>query len=602
MSLRWLLPVLVGWWLASWPYRGVTHDSILYTAEALRLLQPDNFRHELFMMFGSQGSYTIFPRLHAWLIADFGVRTAGLILSFTGKIVWVSAFLWLVCSARSWWVRTFALLFLCMQSTVYDALNVFSYAESFATPRLFAEASVLLAAGSLARGRQLAGLVLAVLAVFFHPLMGLGFLAVSCFCLFASGYRRVRWVIGTGLAGSCCVVLVLAANGLAPFSALLRTFDAEWLKVSHARFPELIAEHWSWILAGTYGANFFLLGLAGARADRANRILFWSVCVAGFSAIMIWIAGSNLGNLLVTQLQPWRIIWVVKVLSCLALAQLLCGGALSTQHGRSESAFLLAGFLLDSPVSLPIMMLGVMIGRITKKSAIVSPALDVVSGCVALLSAALAVHRLQMDYLSVSVQAAWILPSVICAVILVVALFVTGRGSESIWRKGALLALLTASLTAGGWAWFSGYSNPFRAYRTEGIPALQREIPEGAVVLSDGGLPWVWFDLRRAHYVSDTQLAGIVFSRQTAVEGYRRMHRLLQTSFPGAKFGWSAEPLELAPGQQVPLSSILFLCEDPALDFVVLKGRYPAGKVFPMGERSAVSVFSCALLRDRERT
>lgn len=66
--------LLAGLWLWAHPYRGLTHDAILYSAQALSHLYPEIFRSDIFFVYGSQDDYTLFSRIYAFLIGWLGLE------------------------------------------------------------------------------------------------------------------------------------------------------------------------------------------------------------------------------------------------------------------------------------------------------------------------------------------------------------------------------------------------------------------------------------------------------------------------------------------------------------------------------------------------
>lgn len=604
LELRPLL-VLCGFWFAQWPFTGVQHDASLYTLEALKHLQPGAFANELFLKFGSQGNYTLFPALYAALIRNFGIETSALLVTLSGKTIWVVSFvrlLWLLGGGTR---ALLALGLLCLHSTSYDYFNVFFYGESLPTPRLLAEALVLLSAGCLVQGRQVLAAVLVLLAVSLHPLMSLFFLPVIAVQVFLKGTTRLRILVVLSVVGIAAVVLLLALQGMVPFSYLLVRFDPEWLTLGRERFPDILPEFWSIGHVGLVGSFFFLVGLSAFRLDSPFRPLFRSVCVAGPAILAVWALGGSFGNVLITQLQPWRFIWIVQVLSCLALAQLLHD---STQRGgraRVEAAFLLAGFAVEASTSLPIMVLGVVLGQIMERSAQLGQGaracVEGLTVCATLAAMTLALHRVNADLEGATRLGGCLL--LLFALFLLIVLWLVcpapgkGAAGERSIRSLVATSLSCGALCCGILAWGWGFADPLRQIDRTSAKALQKSIPEQAVVLSDLGVEWVWFDLRRSHYASSKQLAGTVFSRETAVEGRRRVLRLVEAAFPQARLGWFDEPVARPASGFLPMRSIVFLCQDPVLDFIVLDGKYLHAQVFSSGRGHGISLFSCEGLR-----
>lgn len=131
------------------------------------------------------------------------------------------------------------------------------------------------------------------------------------------------------------------------------------------------------------------------------------------------------------------------------------------------------------------------------------------------------------------------------------------------------------------------------------VQTLQARIPSQAVVLSDRGADWSWFVLHRSFYASHVQLFGAVFSRQNAVEGFRRRQFICSVNAGFCKRVTSAIPYGEASVRLLTDAEAMRLCQEPALDFLVLRGNFSyAVEVVEDSTGQANSVIACAPLRD----
>ena len=69
------------------------HDNILYLAQALARLQPDIYRGDIYLAWGSQDQYTVFSPLYAWLIAHFGLQWANMSLVIVSQVLFLAGML-----------------------------------------------------------------------------------------------------------------------------------------------------------------------------------------------------------------------------------------------------------------------------------------------------------------------------------------------------------------------------------------------------------------------------------------------------------------------------------------------------------------------------
>jgi hypothetical protein len=129
------------------------------------------------------------------------------------------------------------------------------------------------------------------------------------------------------------------------------------------------------------------------------------------------------------------------------------------------------------------------------------------------------------------------------------------------------------------------------------VQELQKNIPPGAVVANDisGGVEFTWFQLGRASYASQLQMAGALFNRNTALEGVRRLELLHEAGFPDSRAEWG----QVNDGQSTPLTqgAIVRLCQDPALDYVLASNEHAGAKLYYVDNRPVVSLFTCSDLR-----
>ena len=131
----------------------------------------------------------------------------------------------------------------------------------------------------------------------------------------------------------------------------------------------------------------------------------------------------------------------------------------------------------------------------------------------------------------------------------------------------------------------------------DSLPSLTRHMPVDAVVYWENDATVTWFALGRANYASKLQTAGIVFSRQTAIEGKRRMDRLAALGQEDGILDWRGNASRLP---RASIEGLVHLCHDPVLDFVVLSKDFGAGVIerhFDEGAAKYVTLYDCKILR-----
>jgi hypothetical protein len=115
---------------------------------------------------------------------------------------------------------------------------------------------------------------------------------------------------------------------------------------------------------------------------------------------------------------------------------------------------------------------------------------------------------------------------------------------------------------------------------------------------------FVWFTLQRPNYLSLDQSAGVVFSRETAIEVERRSQVLLPLMDPDWKILTSLRSEKLGkhkadPKRPLTADILVRICTDPQLGFVVSPqdvGFNPINHKHP-GAWKDWNLFDCGVVR-----
>lgn len=606
-----LLALIFGAWLAANPYYGIRHDSILYTAQALNRLHPEIYGNDLFFRFGSQDGFTLFPALHAWAISALGIDQAAWALTAFGKAAWFAALLFFSSAFLRGLPLWLGLAVVATYPPFFDSHKVFSYGESFVTSRIFAEALVLAALGLLIR-RRAAWAAAGVLAgASLHPLVALpGMIAMALL---------LRWKAITALAVTlACVtaaVLLLATLGVDPFALLLVAFDPEWLEVVAQRNNYVFLDTWDY---GAFGHTAFLATILIAayhKLGKTSRRLAGAMLALGAVALLgAWLGGTVAHNVLITQLQLWRGLWLVQITALLLLGGLTPALWTGTASQRALLLALWSAALLEG-LSSGVLAISGLVGWLLadhfapdwKPSRIVQCLLALmVFQALAWKCASLGLWITLFG--SLRDRPAWL--SVVSDMLPVV--LMTGAivwSSRRFGIAGVRMAALAGAgmLALGVWAWDAASPLRDNPTHTADASALQSIIPTNATVFWPGGLASTWFWLRRAHYASGHQTAGALFSRETALEARRRQQRLWGLGFEDGNPYWGGYPPSSLPRitQEAKRSPQVAaeLCRDEALDYLVMPpgGHFASVATFsaPLG-RGAHELIDCKKLRGRD--
>ena len=503
--------------------------------------------------------------------------------------------------------------------------GIFRLAEPFLTPRLFAEGLGILALACVVRGRWKLGLLPLGLAFALHPLMACGPLLAGALFL-AWEHWRTRWRAICALLATGAILLAGAtAADVPPFDRLLAGMDAEWLALVAQRSPMVAWSAWhagEW-LSRTLVA-FSLVATAGCLADGATGRLFRCAAVLAVAGLLANWAGTGLAsNLLLMQVQPWRLLWVTQLCSWLALA------------------WLFAAYWRSGP-AMRVLLAALCLAALTRNS--IGGAVAMLAGVSMCLNARRPLawtprrHRAAMLCL-LALSLAWLLEvSHETATVLLVqprqepgmqpivwTLTALERGGGAAagtallllaWRWGGsagtrqhlgAFALVFASL--GGAAVYAAAA-PHRPYllSPQGERAVQAAflplIPPHAVVYWRNNVAASWLTLHRSNYASSMQTTGLVFNRGTAIEGARRMQRLLPLGGEDALLAQYSLEARMAARRlpQPTRAALLVACGDPALDFVVLNGPLGNDHIAQARDEKygeTYYLYDCARLRGR---
>lgn len=597
-------------WMLLHGYRGLWHDARLYTLQALALLKPELLGNDVFLRFGSQDNYTIFSPLYAAAIGAFGVEPAAALLTFLFQAAFVAA-AWLL--AHRLLPPRLVLLGVALTIATpgdYGGYATFRYLEDFLTPRLLAEACVLagLAAMTARRHGLSWGCLLA--ASVLHPLMAAAGVALV-FCVQVA-FVRPRIVIAACALSVAGMAIIF---GLTPLGTHLR-FDDHWLKLVQqtnylfvTRWPR---DDWAGaivpVITLTVGA--ITLESSQARTLCSATLL---VCLAGIA--MTWLGADVLHIVLVTQVQPWRWLWIGGVLAPLLLP-LIVGRCWTTgQLGQVAALLLIVVWVLRGEIY----------------AFAIAP--------MALVAAAVTVrrHGLAQQNQRLVLGGAWILLALALLWALAnIRLFAGGHMDDShapmlvrqarTWgREGtlpgffflglwwlcqrklsvgglraalfAVLAMLCALLPVAIAEWTRGAYTPqiYRAF------AKWRELipPGNEVFWTDGATP-AWLLLERPSYLSIEQAATTLFSRQAGMEIERRSRQLAR--IPGADF-YAGEQAGAASAAR-PLPTLASMCANSDVRYIVtsLDLAAPALAAAPPGVPAyyrAQKLYGCARTADR---
>lgn len=506
-------------WLATHPYMGVIHDARLYLIQTLHLMDPGRWQGDLFFRYGTQDSYSIFSNGYRVLVSSLGISGADQVALLAGSILWLaglSALIGTILKRPS--ERMAAACGVIAFSTSYGGFNVFHYAEPFVTPRLFAEAAVMASLALAAKGQFAWTVVLTFLAFIIHPLMaipGIGIMVVHAL----RQYRRARITLGLLLLAS----MVCTGLAIGPFARAREFYDTAWFQIVAQRNGVAMISMWS---AADYAraiATFLSLGTYLTVATGHEKRFTISLLVAAISGCIASFLGADLiHNVLITNLQLWRVMWVASLASNATILLLLLRNSGTDRWAIAIAAIfsLLPQFLLASSLVAPFLVILCLLWVLRKQLS--SSQAQLIASCMILLSAAIALVPMAIALHIQAVSDRYIsqhVSSLILTAMTLFGLWLATRHSPSKW----LILIATATL-AGSIAQLDQRTSWNRyVYGPGPDQGLSQFLANSGETYWEGaGAEALWFKARKPSYYSRVQGSESIFFRDVALEWERR--------------------------------------------------------------------------------
>ncbi len=577
--------IAISIWLLINNYTGIRHDALLYTVEALSINEPSTFKNDLFLAYGSQGSFTIFPLLYAKLIKIVGLDHAALLLTILGKILWLLSLLSVAIKLNKnninfWAWPAFLVLTL---PAFYDSHHVFSYAESFATPRIYAEALSLLSITLLLNRNFIFALLAALCALSLHPLMAIPtFLLLTTFVLL----ERKLSLKHLSIIALAIVInyLILTTLDIPFLSRLTNQYDPEWFAAIQLRNHNVFLSNWDTASFGKiiFIANIFILALT-LQEYIIKRVALASLITLLFSLSLAYIGSDIWHNILITQLQMWRSLWLVQIIAFSILPIIICHLWFKSKTLRMVAMLMILAILLNglsaamlSLVSLLITVYHRTIELYFTKRVFLANTLLYIPILIAMpiiffsLMMVINLHEPIKIIISALKEP---------AIILLVALLIYSTKNKI--NNKYLLSTSIILIVFSAYYWNQQLKTNNTNTKTV-IESIKNSIPAGSIILSTQGIEQTWLTFGRASYASSIQTAGSLFTRTTAIEGIRRLKRMEQANFPDATVNWDNKQ---SADQSFTLKNVDFLCQDELLNYIVAPNKVNNNKPF--------TIYSC---------
>jgi hypothetical protein len=566
-----LATLTILFWILLHPYYGIWHDATIYTAQALNILYPETYQDDVFFKYGSQASFTVFPRLHALLIEQIGVDPSAFTLTIIGQVLFFTGIFLLT---RQLLTSGQTILFLIIFTTIPIYLNpVLTIFELFATSRTISAGLSLLFLSYILKNRIYTASLALIIALLLHPLVPLGVMAIVLFL------QRPK-VICSLLIFGAILLFICYIFAIPPFTLLDQTIDHEWRNLITQRAPFLFIERWPDKDLGLLLLEICIILSARAYCTDKLRQTFNAVLLSTLACVLLSLFASWLSNTLLIQLQLWRILLFVHIFSAIAFAWLI-SSAWNKNNGKVTIILYFSTFLsLNAIGGLPALAIHIFWSYSLKHHLSLSPL--IVKGTYAILIQGIFWYVLNTEIIdpliitnnptleSVSNFRYFLSTSSFYITgFLLALLLITNRFQKVVSIILSITILLLAPIAI--YYFDQRYRNIISDNgNSEPYVTLRETIPQSATVYYEQNIDACWFLLRRQHYMSPKQSAGVVFNRETAFETKRRSDLLFDAGFEDGVYArhWHSEPSSNPP---IPtLEAFEELCRDPSLDYIIL--------------------------------
>lgn len=568
-------------WMSTHRYQGLAHDGMFYAGQAIFRLDSIAFAKDLFFAYGSQDNFTVFSGLYAWAVLKFGLPTASAVMLATAHVFWLSALVWLlqgIFRGPSLWL---AVILVVTLPASYGSYGLLSYGESFLTARIWAEAPSLLAVACVLRGYRVWAVVAVAVAASIHPVIAF---APALF-VFYYGFSWPQQLLLALLALGAIAGLNLAA--IPPFAKLAEVMDPTWLGLATVRSPFVFLDQWR---SEEYHAPLFLLLLLSTTAvcDVTRRRLWRAALAVLASGMGLALLAVFWPGVMLIQMQPWRVLWLGKVLAVAATVALW-----RTTWGGSPYSRLLLGALLACGLTVestglfcavPVAVLIICWHTLHLEPRLPSWFWALAWGAIAVVVAENLFWRIALSALTLDSDDAALLQVTLAdrlfilaketgwlgfpAVLVGIYWLLRRRMASAKWMSAVFG--LTLVYFAYHWQRTNDWQTAEERLQEAGIPELAALIQPQHLTYWPEGHHYLWFVLHRGSYASFHQAAGLIFSRQTAIEAERRLARLKTLGFPDSRFAWVPIRSNRESSASANLDSLIHVCHDPILDYVIL--------------------------------
>ncbi|MDB5649982.1 MAG: hypothetical protein JWL62_1502 [Hyphomicrobiales bacterium] len=586
-----------GVFLLTHPYRGIIGDALIYVTRELARFDPQGLGQDFLFVGDEQTEFTAYSVLIRWLLRIMPAASAAATLAFAGQILWFAGASLLgrelarnEANVPVWRGGIVIVWFMVLFPLTYAPDGTFTAAEAMAIPRPMAEALVMAGFAALLSGRwSLAAASLAG-AFLVHPLMTLAALGVV-FVYLALADRR-WWLLG--IAGAFALIAAAWA-GVPVADRLFQPLDAVWRALLEKRTSYLflsLAPATFWLEQSVSALTIILCARISTGPIRRMMV---AVLIATFAGVLLsFLFADRWVSVLILQLQPWRVLWILNVLAPAAMALLALRLWPGRRVDRLVLAFLAMAWIardvagLALPMGAAALMLHLEGARLEPHlSKIWVPLLWTAVAAIALLMLGVPLYGLVESMidappgLKLELSYVWTLhPLALPLGALAVAWSLRERAASLAWLGG--LASASVALAAANWDDRPAFQAALETRQppvalVEALPPAKQPI----LWLRGGKETWYW--LSRPNWGAAIQGASVVFSRPTAMLWRERASALIASGLepPTLLAPWEIGPRWTANMSAEAFANICNRSDAPAAIVAPLS----EGEIGPVGGR-----------------
>lgn len=580
---------ILGIWFIAKPYAGLVHDSILYTAQALHRLDHEIFANDVFFQNQSQDDYTLFPIIHSFILSKTqDPNLAGLIITTAGKALWVGAILALTrCLLPLRWAAA-ASIFISISPLSYDGDSIFFSGESFATPRIFAEALCITAISFWLKKRHLASIITTLTSLLIHPLITLPVISAQVISTFTTKTKSNAPYLLT---------IISAFTGILYLITLHKQIDPEWMALLKNRSNYLFLDTWhdNWI-----AKTIFIILSANFLAKKHEILSINQKYSLPVLAAISYIGSCFIHDVFITQIQPWRAYWIAQIISIICVFHRIYFNTVKTKKTFIwENIALFTSLILPPAVGLFLLAIIILTPHLGKNP--LFPPISKLITCTALCAAILIeIDQVRIQILFPHQEKPLALtplqsPTLSMLILAGITWFISSDNP-----KKTIIGIITALLTfLTGCIIWKNSAQQITAKKNQPDPdviaLIKTSIPKNSTVYWPGRQYDTWITLHRSFYASRTQGAGWVFSRETAIETSKRQQKLLELGFPDGVIQLYPKPEDIPTPPPISKSLIDKMCKLENIDYLILNTEINDRAIMIFKTRSGVkhSVYRC---------